>query len=386
MGKNESSHRCWQRLLKTAAALTVVLSLGTTTLTACGSDSSSSVTTSQKQKTKPDASQKAAKEKARKEAAQKKRAAAKAKEKAAKEAAAKKAALAKAAAAKAKTTAEQNLANLSYHGTQTIDVNGGKPTFTAADLSTQHGTWQRFADLDGLNRATDAEALMNKAMMPTAEREPLTWDPTGWHNKKLKSGYLYNRSHLIGYQLTGQNNNPKNLMTGTRSLNSPEMLRFEDDIAYFMKTNPSAYVRYSVRPVYKGNNLLASGVHMMAEDVGASGLSFNVYIFNVEDGVTINYADGTSVVSASESAPAGTTQPASGSTTNASAAPASGAAHTTTQRGDMNTASAGKIVGNRNSHIYHVPGQSGYRMNSSNAVYFDTEQQAQAAGYRKALR
>lgn len=384
MGKTNSTHRAWQKMLRIAATFTIILGLGSG-LTACSSDSSSTATTSQHQEAKTTANKKALQaERARKKAAARKKEAA-AKAKATKEAAAKKAALAKQAAEKAKATAEQNLANLTYHGTQTIDVNGGKPTFTAADLNTQHGTWQRFADLDSLNRATDAEALMNKAMMPTAEREPLTWDPTGWHNKKLKSGYLYNRSHLIGYQLTGQNNNPKNLMTGTRSLNSPEMLRFEDDIAYFMKTNPRAYVRYSVRPVYKGNNLLASGIHMMAEGVGASGLSFNVYIFNVEAGVTINYADGTSVVSAAETAAAGTTQPASG-TTNASAAPASSAAHTTTQRGNMNTASTGKIVGNRNSHIYHVPGQSGYRMNASNAVYFQTEQQAQAAGYRKALR
>ncbi|MFD1441591.1 DNA/RNA non-specific endonuclease [Lacticaseibacillus hegangensis] len=382
LGKTESSHRSWRRLLRIATTLTVVLGLGTTSLTACSSTSTDN--TSQQQTTKADAAKQAAKrEKARKQAAaRKKRAAAKAKAKAAKAAAAKKAALAKAAAEKAKAAADQDLANLTYSGTQTIDVNGGRPTFSAADLSTQQGTWQRFADLDGLNRATDAEALMNKAMMPTAEREPLTWDPTGWHNKKLKSGYLYNRSHLIGYQLTGQNNNPKNLMTGTRSLNSPEMLRFEDDIAYFMKTNPNAYVRYSVRPVYKGNNLLASGVHMMAEGIGASGLSFNVYIFNVEAGVTINYADGTSVVSAAETSTA--PQPQGGST-NASAAPTAPAS-AAGARGDMNTASTGKIVGNRNSHIYHVPGQSGYRMNSSNAVYFATEQQAQAAGYRKALR
>lgn len=276
------------------------------------------------------------------------------------------------------TTTNPELANLAYNGTQTIDVNGGKPTFDAATLSTSHGTWQTYADLDGLNRAVDAEALMNKAMMPTAEREPLTWDPTGWHNKRIASGYLYNRSHLIGYQLTGQNNNPKNLITGTRSLNSPEMLRYEDDIAYFMKTNPQAYVRYSVVPVFKGDNLLASGVHMMAQSVGANGISFNVYIFNIEEGVTLNYADGTSVVNSTQA-----------STQNAAPAPAAKAstpAATTTQRVDMNTNDSGKIIGNRNSHIYHVPGQAGYRMNSSNAVYFQTEQQAQAAGYRKAKR
>ncbi len=380
-------HRTWRRLVKTAAALTIVFGLGTTSLTACSS-APAPVKTTQKSKQAKAASKRKAVAKREKAEAKARKAEAKARKakeaaaKAAEKAAAEKKAAAKQAAAK-QAQAEQNLASLKYQGTQTININGGRPTFTAADLSTQRGTWQRFADLDSFNRAVDAEALMNKAMMPTAEREPLTWDPTGWHNKKLKSGYLYNRSHLIGYQLTGQNNNPKNLITGTRSLNSPEMLRFEDDIAYFMKTNPKAYVRYSVRPVYRGNNLLASGVHMMAQGIGASGLSFNIYIFNVEAGVTINYADGTSVVSAAATSAAA--QPASGRASTPRA-PAASAAHAPVARGNMTTGTTGKIVGNRNSKIYHLPGQAGYRMNSSNAVYFATEQQAIAAGYRKSQR
>lgn len=282
------------------------------------------------------------------------------------------------------TTAKDNLklAQLSYDGEQTIDVNHGTPTFTKKELSTTAGAWQSYGNLDTNNRPTVANALLSQSLMPTAKREPLTVDPTGWHNKRIKSGYLYNRSHLIGYQLTGQNNNPKNLITGTRSMNSPEMLRYEDDLAYYLKNNPNGYVRYQVTPIFRGDELVARGVHMQAQSIGSNAISFNVYIFNVEDGVKINYATGTSKVSASEKATSTNSQ-AIGSTTSTGTTGNTG----TSNQGDMNTGNVqGKIVGNKNSHIYHVPGQAGYRMNSSNAVYFNTEAQAQAAGYRKALR
>ncbi|WP_025024577.1 DNA/RNA non-specific endonuclease [Companilactobacillus nodensis] len=205
---------------------------------------------------------------------------------------------------KAKTDASTDLANLNYQdyqNQQEIEVNNNKPTFTNSDLSITNGAWQSFANLDNLNRAIQADALLSKSLTPTAKREPLYVNPTGWHNKKLKTGWLYNRSHLIGYQLTGQNNNPKNLMTGTRSLNSPEMLKHENDIAYYLKQNPNNFIRYRVKPIYRGNELVARGVQMMAESLDSQGnadgqVSFNVYIFNIESGVTINYSTGTSVV------------------------------------------------------------------------------------------
>ncbi len=194
-----------------------------------------------------------------------------------------------------------DLANLNYQSDQEITVNNNKPTFSKSDLSIQNGAWQSFADLDKLNRAVQADALLNKSLMPTSKREPLYVNPTGWHNKKIASGWLYNRSHLIGYQLSGQNNNPKNLMTGTRSLNAPEMLKHEDDIAYYIKQNPNNFVRYRVQPIYRGDELVARGVQMMAESLDSQGnsdgqVSFNVYIFNVENGVTIDYSTGTSTV------------------------------------------------------------------------------------------
>lgn len=194
------------------------------------------------------------------------------------------------------TAANTDLANMDYNGTQEIIVNNNDPNFSQGDLSTVNGAWQQYGDLDGLNRVTGANALLNVSLMPAAKREPLHWNPTGWHNKKIHGGWLYNRSHLIGYQFTGQNNNPKNLMTGTRSLNSPEMLAHEMDVSYYLKQSSSHYVRYRITPVFRGNELLPRGVQMEAQSVGDNAVHFNVYIFNVENGVTLNYADGTSQI------------------------------------------------------------------------------------------
>ncbi|MFS8161355.1 DNA/RNA non-specific endonuclease [Lacticaseibacillus rhamnosus] len=192
------------------------------------------------------------------------------------------------------TTDANTLANLDYTGQQEITVNNNDPAFSKNDLSTAKGAWATYSDLDSLNRVTDANALLNRSLMPSAKREPLTWNPTGWHNKKTEHGWLYNRSHLIGYQLTGENNNPKNLMTGTQTLNSPLMLAHEMDIAYYLKQSNDHYVRYEVKPIFRGNELVARGVQMRAQSIGDNTIHFNVYIFNVEPGYTINYADGTS--------------------------------------------------------------------------------------------
>ena len=192
------------------------------------------------------------------------------------------------------TTDANTLANLDYTGQQEITVNNNDPAFSKNDLSTAKGAWATYSELDSLNRVTDANALLNRSLMPSAKREPLTWNPTGWHNKKTAHGWLYNRSHLIGYQLTGENNNPKNLMTGTQTLNSPLMLAHEMDIAYYLKQSNDHYVRYEVKPIFRGNELVARGVQMRAQSIGDNTIHFNVYIFNVEPGYTINYADGTS--------------------------------------------------------------------------------------------
>lgn len=188
------------------------------------------------------------------------------------------------------------LAALTFSGEQELTVADNAPGFSAAELSTAKGAWETYTALDGLNRAVAANALLNTSLMPTAKREGLTWDPTGWRNKRTAHGWLYNRSHLIGFQLSGENNNPKNLITGTQSLNNPLMLAHEMDIAAYLKADARHFVRYQVRPIYRGNDLVARGVQMRAQSIGDDQIRFNVYIFNVEAGYTINYADGTSSV------------------------------------------------------------------------------------------
>ena len=194
------------------------------------------------------------------------------------------------------SVATKALAQAKYQGTQIVAVNHNQPTFTKQELSLKQGAWQSYGQLDRLNRVTTANAMLSKSIMPTAKRQPLNVTPTGWHNKAYtvagKRGYLYNRCHLIGYQLTGQNNNWKNLMTGTRSLNDPGMTAYENPVASYLRTHPSDHVRYQVEPVFRGNELVARGVHMQAQSIETKGISYNVYIFNIQAGVKIAYDTG----------------------------------------------------------------------------------------------
>ncbi len=171
------------------------------------------------------------------------------------------------------------------------------PDFSKEDLDTSRGAWQKYGDLDSQNRVTAANALLNSSLMPKTKREPLHVNPTGWHNKKINNHWLYNRSHLIGYQLTGQNNNWKNLMTGTRHLNDPDLLMYENEVATYLKASPTNYVRYRVTPIFRNNELLARGVEMEGQSINSNDVHFHVYIFNVQDGVNLNYSNGTSKAS-----------------------------------------------------------------------------------------
>ncbi|GEL15919.1 DNA/RNA non-specific endonuclease [Pediococcus cellicola] len=201
----------------------------------------------------------------------------------------------KASQTRTQSTDQSQLANKTFSGQQTILVNQNQPDFTSRDLATTRGAWQTYGNLDHYNRVTAANALLNKRLMPTQAREELDVDPTGWHNKKTANGWLYNRCHLIGYQLTGQNNNAKNLMTGTRSLNDPEMTVYENKVADYLKASKTHYVRYRVTPIFRGSELVARGIQMEGQSIGSNAIHFNVYIFNVESGYTINYQTGTSV-------------------------------------------------------------------------------------------
>ena len=323
-------------------------------------------------------------EKAEKEEAAAKAKAAKAKVKA--KAAKAKAAKAKAAKEHAKQTiiAQQKkvvneLANLEYQGTQTIEANDGVPLFTEEDLSLTDGAWESYGDLDSLNRVTGANAMLNQSLMPTEERGDISAiQPTGWKNKKIKGGYLYNRSHLIGFALSGENANWKNLMTGTRQLNSPEMLSFEMDLKYYLEEDSNRYVRYRVTPIFRGDELLARGVQLEAQSIGSNAVSYNMYIFNIQDGVTLNYADGSSEIDSNDQSDTGelkTETPASDTTNNGGQGTASDDQEYVDENGN------GLIKGS-NSGIYHVPGSTYYNRTTNPKQMFKTVREAVAAGYR----
>ncbi|MBW7797506.1 DNA/RNA non-specific endonuclease [Streptococcus thermophilus] len=198
----------------------------------------------------------------------------------------------------------KELKSKTYDGNhQVIKVN---PTaqFTSSELSLEAGSWKKFSNLDFLNRVGVAEAMLSQDLMPTTEREDISSvKPTGWKNKKIEfngqSDYLYNRSHLIGFQLSGENANSKNLFTGTRALNAntedeqSSMLFYENQIAsYIRKTNH--HVRYRVTPIFRNVELVCRGVRLEAQSVEDDAISFDVYVFNIQPGYELNYLTGTS--------------------------------------------------------------------------------------------
>ncbi len=272
---------------------------------------------------------------------------------------------------------DKSLANLKFHKQEIVTVDHNEPRFSKSTLSKKNGPWQKYSNLDYLNRAQAANALLNKRLMPHSPRAGLTWDPTGWHNKRIASGWLYNRCHLVGYQLTGQNNNPRNLITGTRELNDPDMLKYENEVADYLKDSSSNYVRYRVTPIFKGNDLLANGVEMEAKSIGSNAVDFNVYIFNEQPGVILNYKDGTSRVKHGSSMIAEHVKARSHHVTKARTI------HNIKHK--ISTANY-RVIGNKRSKIYHVASGENYHMRSANAVYFPSEAAARRAGYRKSLR
>ena len=189
-----------------------------------------------------------------------------------------------------------------YAGYAYVNVANGVPTFTAEEIAEAAGSYEFFSELDALGRCGYVEASVGVDLMPTEERGSIGMvKPSGWQTAKydIVSGkYLYNRCHLIGFQLTGENANEKNLITGTRYLNIDGMLPFENMIASYVKDTEN-HVLFRVTPVYVGNELVARGLIMEAysvEDEG-DGVCFHVYVYNVQPGITINYADGTSYLS-----------------------------------------------------------------------------------------
>lgn len=202
--------------------------------------------------------------------------------------------------------------NISFTGVAYTEQNGNIPVFSDAEKTTT--TYEKYADLDSLGRCGVALAVLGRETMPAKDEDRGSISnvyPSGWVQAKydiVDGKYLYNRSHMIGWQLSAENDNEKNLITGTRYFNVEGMLPFENMVAdYIRETNN--HVAYRVTPVYEGNNLVCSGVIMEAwsiEDNG-DGICFNVLVHNVQPGVQINYATGESWLTGET--PPETTQP-----------------------------------------------------------------------------
>lgn len=267
-----------------------------------------------------------------------------------------------------------------YSGEDYIILNNNVPNFSEADLTTT--SFEEYSPLDSLGRCGVAYSNIGTDIMPTEKRESISSvKPSGWQSVKydiVEGKYLYNRSHLIGYQLTAENANDRNLITGTRYFNATLMLPYENMVADYIKETNN-HVLYRVTPVFEGDNLVATGVQMEAKSVedNGEGIEFNVFVYNVQPGITIDYATGNSALSGEEIVE---TEPSNNSTSSTGS----------TANSNNTTSSTEKTVirGNSKSKIYHCPGQKDYE-NMSDSKYlvnFNSEQEAIDAGYRKASR
>lgn len=181
-----------------------------------------------------------------------------------------------------------------------VIINDNIPEFDESEYTTE--SFEIYSELDSLGRCGVAYANICQEIMPTEERGEIgSIKPTGWHTVKydiVDGKYLYNRCHLIGYQLAGENANEKNLITGTRYLNIEGMLDFENEVADYVEETGN-HVLYRVTPIFEEDNLLASGVQIEAYSVedNGEGICFNVYCYNAQPGVTIDYETGDSELS-----------------------------------------------------------------------------------------
>ncbi len=244
-----------------------------------------------------------------------------------------------------------------YSGDPYVVINDNEPSFSSEEL--ESNSFESYGELDDLGRCTIAFANLSSELMPQGERGSIGQvKPSGWQTVRYDSvdgKYLYNRCHLIGWQLSGENANERNLITGTRYMNTEGMLPFENMVADYIKET-DGHVLYRVTPIFVEDELVARGVQMEAysiEDAGAS-ICFNVFVYNVQPGIEIDYSDGSSRLSETAD----------------------------------ESQEDGVIRGNSRSKIYHCPGQAAYEdmADSRYLVLFDSEEEAIAAGYRKAQR
>ena len=237
-----------------------------------------------------------------------------------------------------------------------VYINDNKPNFTEEDYT--KSVFENYSELDSLGRCGVAFANICKEIMPTEPRGEIGMvKPSGWKLAKydiVDGKYLYNRCHLIGYQLAGENANEKNLITGTRYLNVQGMLPFENDVARYVRETRN-HVLYRVTPLFDGDNLVASGVLMEAESVedNGGGISFCVYCYNVQPGITIDYSTGNSWRSSETG----------------------GASPSATSTGVV-------YIGNTNSHKFHYEWCSGAKkILESHRVIFTSREEAIDSGY-----
>ena len=266
-----------------------------------------------------------------------------------------------------------------YNGKAYTILNNNKSSFTSSDLKNK--SYEHYGKLDSLGRCTMAIACIGKDLMPREKRGSIgKVKPTGWHTVKydiVDGKYLYNRCHLIGYQLTGENANERNLITGTRYLNVDGMLPFEDMVADYVKETGN-HVLYRVTPVYKGKNLVANGVKMEAKSVEdkGKGICFNVFVYNIQPGITIDYATGESKLNGKDGIATGTSATKK---TSASKKSSSTKKPVTSQASTKKTT----YILNVNTKKYHLPGcKSVSRIKAKNKQkYVGTSKDLQSKGY-----
>ena len=272
-----------------------------------------------------------------------------------------------------------------YSGNAYAVINNNIPYFADYELPSE--SFEYYSELDSLGRCGVCIANVGQDIMPTEERGEIgNIKPSGWHTVKyseiIEGNYLYNRCHLIGFQLTGENTNVNNLITGTRYLNVEGMLPFENIVADFVKET-GYHVMYRITPVFSGDNLVADGVLMEAESVedNGDGILFNVFCYNVQPGISIDYATGNSTedrsyvpqedITASKEAPA---KDQAQETTPAAEPEAQIPSALPVDRGEY-------AVNNKNGKI-HITGKCPATGNGSSAmkdpVYFGTYEEAEA--------
>ena len=254
-----------------------------------------------------------------------------------------------------------------YSNSASEQVNNNKPGFSSKEITDR--SFEKYSALDSLGRCGVASACIGTDIMPTEPRGEIGMiKPSGWNQNKYPGlvdsnpPYLYNRCHLIGYQLSGENANERNLVTGTRYMNVDGMLPYENQVANYVKSTGN-HVMYRVTPVFEGNNLRCKGVQMEAYSVEDSGkgVSFNVFCYNVQPGVEINYSDGSNKIADN-----------SGAKDNSSEKRQRAKPDAQISKTQQQTAAASSYIANKNTKKFHYPSCSSVSdMKEKNKLYFD---------------